>query len=542
MISNAEGEFAEQREYVHSACDTAKRLNSFNWKKGDVKATAEYIFPNQVLDAHKVQEMFYSNSRHVVSIQKKTKVGADGLMIEIAKLLTTHIDDSFIVDIDNVRILTGMSNASWQADMIEKSPLCFKDKIFHHGKLPKADIVDMKNSLIIIDEIDTGDKECQRLHCTLKEAGVLNVTHMKEHNNRFVFISATMIRELYELYHWGELHELCEMTIPSTYIGHIDFLQKDIVKEFYALNTQQMAEQWVQEDIMDYYGTDYRIHIVRVTPKTTQMIQNACIGKKIKFKNHDSGDRISTEELETLFKDPLDNHIVLGVKGFFRRANLIPNVWKLRIGAMHENYTKKVDNNVQIQGLIGRMTGYWREYIEKGHKIGPYRTSIRAVQDYEETYLNPFGDTTYNTAGFTKSIGKVTAKPGMLHSRNIANLDVVELPVGYPKESRSIFIIYISCDEGVELKVKNKFKPFVRRYIASNDLPYEEYKTYNLHCWDMNSEIKQEKYGRNSMMADGAMSSVTNLTPKMKANNTLLVYLCDNKMIFSPWNGKIHSN
>jgi len=542
MTLSNEDKFALQRELVLTAFTAANAVNKFNFGMGDVKATAEYIFPNQALDAHNVQQMFYQNNRHVVSIQKKTKVGADGLMIEIAKLLTTHIDDSFIVDLSNVRIITGMSNASWQADMIEKSPECFKNKIFHHGKLPKADIVNMKNSLIIIDEIDTGDKECQRLHRTLKEAGVLDVNHMKKHNNRFVFISATMIRELYELYTWGELHELCKMTIPDTYIGHIDFLEKDIVQEFYALNTQEVAEKWVQEDILDNYGTDYRIHIVRVGPKTTKLIQNACILKNIEFKNHDSTDKIQEDELKTLFDDELSNHVVLGVKGLLRRANLIPNAWKLRIGAMHERHTKTVDNNVQIQGLIGRMTGYWRVDIEAGHKTGPYRTSILAIEEYEETYANPFGENTYHSNGFNKKIGKITAKPGMLHSRNILNLDVVKLPCVYPPESRPIFIVDLTDDEKVEINIKGHFKSFVRNYIATHTLPDEEYKEYEPHCWRMNKSTKEEKWGYQSMIVDGAMSTVTNITKEWKVQNTLMIYLRENKLIFSPWGGKIRQD
>jgi hypothetical protein len=86
-------------------------------------------------DAFNIVNMFYQKKCRVISIQKKTKVGADGLMIEIAKLLTTHNDDEFVVNSNNVRILTGMSNAGWEKDMICKAPGCFKDKIFHHGKL-----------------------------------------------------------------------------------------------------------------------------------------------------------------------------------------------------------------------------------------------------------------------------------------------------------------------------------------------------------------------------------------------------------------------
>jgi hypothetical protein len=417
-----------RREAVLQAYNSAKAENHLRFLEGDDKATSEYIFSNQLEDATAIVDKFYKNYRRVISIQKKTKVGADGLMIEIAKLLTTHIDDTFVVNPANVRIITGMSNAGWERDMIDKAPNCFKDKIFHHGKLSRADLMSINNGLIIIDEIDTGDKEYQVLHTTLKEAGVLDVEHMNKHNNRFVFISATMIKELYDLYRWGELHELYKMTIPASYFGHKDFLEKSIVKEFYSLNTKENAERWVQEDIITNYGADYRVHIVRVTTKTVDMVQNACIRKGVAFRNHTSTDRLSEDEIKEFFKEPLAQHIVLGVKGFFRRANLIPNRWKLRIGATHELYTKVVDNNVQIQGLTGRMTGYWRCDIEEGHKTGPHRTSIKAIEEYEKSYLDPFGSNSYRTSGFTKKEGKVTASATMLSPKHIKHLEAIDLP------------------------------------------------------------------------------------------------------------------
>lgn len=421
-----------RREDVLQAYNSAKAANYRMFLEGDDdKATNEYIYPNQMEDAMIIVDKFYKNKRKVISIQKKTKVGADGLMIEIAKLLTTHMDDSFVVNPTNVRIITGMSNAGWEKDMIHKAPNCFKDKIFHHGKLPRSDLMTISNGLIIIDEIDSGDKEFQQLHKFLKEAGVLDVKHMEAHNNKFVFISATMIKELYDLYRWGELHELFTMTIPSSYFGHIDFLQHNLVQEFYPLSSKDNAEKWVQEDILDHYGTldDYRVHIVRVNPKTVDFVHNACISKGVTFKNHTSTDRLSPDEIKEFFKEPLTQHIVLAVKGFFRRANLIPNRWKLRIGATHELYTKTVDNNVQIQGLTGRMTGYWRDVIERGHKTGPHRTSIKAIQEYEKTYANPFGPISYQTSGIKIKKGKITTtNPTMLDVKHIPHLIAVDLP------------------------------------------------------------------------------------------------------------------
>lgn len=433
ITTNSPAIISARREDVLQAYNSAKAANYRMFLEGDDdKATNEYIYPNQMEDAMIIVDKFYKNKRKVISIQKKTKVGADGLMIEIAKLLTTHMDDSFVVNPTNVRIITGMSNAGWEKDMIHKAPNCFKDKIFHHGKLPRSDLMTISNGLIIIDEIDSGDKEFQQLHKFLKEAGVLDVKHMEAHNNKFVFISATMIKELYDLYRWGELHELFTMTIPSSYFGHIDFLQHNLVQEFYPLTSKDNAEKWVQEDILDHYGTinDYRVHIVRVNPKTVNFVHNACISKGIIFKNHTSTDRLSPDEIKEFFKEPLTQHIVLAVKGFFRRANLIPNRWKLRIGATHELYTKTVDNNVQIQGLTGRMTGYWRDVIEGGHKTGPHRTSIKAIQEYEKTYANPFGPIiSYQTSGIKIKKGKITTtNPTMLDVKHIPHLIAVDLP------------------------------------------------------------------------------------------------------------------
>lgn len=421
---------ASNRDTVLSAFKYAEKINKNLFIKGNEKATAEYIFENQRIDAHEIVREFYENDRRVISITKKTKVGMDGLMIMVAVLMTTHSDDEFIVNFENVRIITGMSNADWEKDMKNKSPQCFKDNIFHHGQLHKANLKNMQNSLIIIDEIDTGNKEFQVLHCTLKEAGVLDVHHMKKNNNRFMFTSATMIKELYDLYCWGELHALYKMTIPQNYIGHIDFLNNGIIKEFYPLDTTEKAIKWIQEDIIQNYGNDYRVHIARVNQISVGILQDTCIRNGIIFYNHTSSDKLTSEETRELFDDPLQSHYVVGVRGLLRRANLISNKWKRRIGAVHELHTTTVDMNVQIQGLPGRMTGYWKDVIDGGHKTGPYRTNMRAIELYEKSFNNPFGPDDYHTSGFKKQGGKISAKPTMISAKNIDNLKPLNLPSG----------------------------------------------------------------------------------------------------------------
>ena len=527
---------AAKREVVLSSYDLAVKDNYLLYLQNDVKATDQYIYENQKFDGMNISNIFYEKNRRVISVQKKTKVGADGLMIEIAKILTTHNDDSFIVDLDNVRILTGMSNAGWEKDMIDKAPACFKDKIFHHGKLSRADLINIRNGLIIIDEIDSGDKEYQVLHNTLKEAGILDVQNMEEHNNRFVFISATMIKELYDLYRWGELHELYKMTIPFEYIGHKDFLEREIIREFYSLATDENANKWVIEDILNYYGNDFRVHLVRSDKKTIEKVQNACIINRIAFRNHTSKDRLTEDEIREFFENNLNQHIVLAVKGFFRRANLIPNRWKLRIGATHELFTKKVDNNVQVQGLPGRMTGYWRNYIEQGYKIGPYRTSIKAIEEYENSYNNPFDTFTYQSSGFKKSKkGKILIRSStMLSPKHIMNLTPINLPIIFNKASNPIIIISNATQSELEkfddhLEMLNIIKKY-------NEDIYEEYKEYEIHCWRIDTPAKWEKFCLNTMTKFGAISSETNI--KNKKKNVLMIYLNENSLIINAWSGQ----
>jgi hypothetical protein len=93
------------------------------------------------------------------------------------------------------------------------------------------------------------------------------------------------------------------------------------------------------------------------------------------------------------------------------------------------------------------MTGYWRADIEGGHKTGPHRTSVNAIEEYEKTYLDPFGSNSYQTAGFKKKKGKVSAEPTMLSSKHIQHLEAVDLPVN-PRDPASIpIVIPVSMDD-----------------------------------------------------------------------------------------------
>lgn len=100
------------------------------YKDLDDRATREYVFPNQIDDALAILNIFFRTKARGVSVQKKTKTGADGLMIEIAKLFATHEDESFMIDPANMRIITGMSNCKWERDFIDRAPECLRKNVY----------------------------------------------------------------------------------------------------------------------------------------------------------------------------------------------------------------------------------------------------------------------------------------------------------------------------------------------------------------------------------------------------------------------------
>jgi hypothetical protein len=87
------------------------------------------------------------------------------------------------------------------------------------------------------------------------------------------------------------------------------------------------------------------------------------------------------------------------------------------------------DTSVQVQGLPGRMSGYWKQEILGGHKTGPYRTSIEAILEYEEFYKNPLKIGKYTTAHRNKPF---------VSPKFIKNLEIIDLVDGDDEDAGEI--------------------------------------------------------------------------------------------------------
>jgi len=408
MMSSAAAQsdrLSDSRKLVLTDYAAAEQKNLRMYKKGDPCATSEYIYDNQKQDARNIIEIFRAKADvRVISVIKRTKVGMDGLMIEIIKNMTTDEDDEFCIPYENCAIWTGMSNVKWERQMKEKSPRCFTENIHHRGQLKKVNLESFqKNSLIIIDEIDTGDKQGQTVSKMINSIlhGDSSVDTLKERNIRIIVVSATMEDQLNCLMQWGIHHENYMMTTPENYMSHKDFLVMGYIQEFYPVVDETSAERWVFEDIVTHWKDNPRVHFIRTHgDKYYKHIENACEKYSIKHKKYTSkkNETISMKEMSEIFKN-VTEHLVIITRGMLKRSDFIPNEWKMKIGAMHEYCSPNMKQNtidstlvrVQNQAFPGRASGYWKHMFvcDDPHVIGPIRTSIAAIIDYENFLTNP---------------------------------------------------------------------------------------------------------------------------------------------------------
>lgn len=382
---NNKSDIVKQRKLIQHEYDS--KITEYNLNE------STYVYENQVCDAHNIVNEFYENPKtRIITLVKLPKLGANGIIMEISKLFASHSDDNFVLDYNNIYLITGMNCVRWEFEYKDFTLKYFKKNVFHNGKLKDFEKnlkTINKNLLIIIDEIDVADGKNQKLDNILYD--FYNKNNIEEQNIRFIFISATPAKQL-KILENQEIHKTYALCVPKNYVGIHYFLENNIIKQFYPMDNEENIDKWINEDILDNYGQTYRVHFIRGDKDNSDLIKKICNNYNIDFFEHNAIDNLhDNEDNDKNFKNIFENlvknnHIVILIKGMFRRAEFIPVYWKRLIGAWHEKYVEKSDSGTAAQAGPGRNSWYWGNELKKGHKIGPIRSDIKSLQSYCEWY------------------------------------------------------------------------------------------------------------------------------------------------------------
>ena len=371
-------------------------------EQDDPYASKEYVWPNQVKDAAAIFQMIIMLSVVFVAVIKQPKLGCNGLMFELARLVCTHNDDDKYIPPENVYILTGMSNTEWVETIQKDCPQILRKNVYHRpkiggkgkGALKIDDLKGKKNLLLIIDEVDVATKAIknkkQTIHAALEAAGILDMDYMVKNNVRVVAISATICKEMRAMNKFGKQYaQTYSMTVPREYVGVETMNDMKILKPSPKITSESQMVKFIKGAI-NYFGEmDPRVHIIRGTKKTRDFVLGACQKMNVQMYDHEHHSKLSHKELLDIFK--CTKHVVIFVKNMFGRADFIPNEMKMKIGMWVDKYvTEKSRNaNVQLQAGIGRLSGFYRSLIEAGHKMGYIFTNLQSVAEYIDFYRNP---------------------------------------------------------------------------------------------------------------------------------------------------------
>ena len=148
------------------------------------------IFDNQKTCGKAVRNIFNNKSIINCLVYGITQTGKTGCMTALIQYYIL----SNSIPIDNIYIITGLSDAEWKKDTKNRMPDSINSRVFHRANLPRTflkDIQEKKNSLIIMDEIQIACEDNQTIHRTFRECRFYDLDFLLENDIILIQFSAT---------------------------------------------------------------------------------------------------------------------------------------------------------------------------------------------------------------------------------------------------------------------------------------------------------------------------------------------------------------
>lgn len=385
------------------------------------------VYPNQAIAAQEIHTHFLEGKRCVVLVAQPG-MGKTGAQLETVRLQCMRPVNAPMLS--DVMVCTGMSDTDWERTMRKGLLPCFRDRVFHRGRLPDVeDLSRMTHGLVVSDECHIACAATNVLGKTIKEAGLLNIDNLDARDMRMLDVSATPEAVSEQIRLWGDKAAVVILQPSPIYKGFQSMLDDKCLRDASGfdlkktVDARRLLHTWDER----YYGKAKRWFPCRVySADARDAITRACrtLGWA-EPKVHDSIVRI--EDIDAEMEKTPTKHTVILIKQFWRASKrLIPT----NVGGTYETKAAKMDTTATSQGLAARFCDNfeWKDEQVDVNMRPLHFTDVAAVRQYLNWYANGcvYGNVQYTAARMkSEGNGRVKAPNSKVHPTNVIGLEGV---------------------------------------------------------------------------------------------------------------------
>jgi hypothetical protein len=343
------------------------------------------IWGNQDTCGDEICKVFNNKSIVNCLVYGMTQTGKTGCMTSLIQ----HYCLTNLIPINNIYIITGLSDREWKKDTKNRMPDSINSRVFHRANLTNTflkDISEKRNTLIIMDEIQIACEEEQTIHKTFKDCGFYNLDLLLENDIKLVQFSATPDGNLNDISDWKNYSTKVKLQPGTGYYGPAHALFQKRVKQFKDLCNENNVKE-LKTFIEDSYSTP-RYHLIRVPNKRVHM--NGKNNQEIVISNFTNIfesqyefniDYLKTkkDDINKLLINKPSKHTFVFYCEILRCAK---TQIKKYIGISYERFVNNPNDSSIIQGSFGRLTGY----DDNGESI--CYTNISTLENYVKLWKN----------------------------------------------------------------------------------------------------------------------------------------------------------
>ena len=200
------------------------------------------IFPNQDECGKKICDAFQQRN-HILSCLRYDTNRENGCMTA----LILHFVLENLIPINNIYIITGLSDIEWKRDTKNRMPQSIDERVYHRANLRNRFYndrkKDKKNILIIMDEIQTACDEDQTIYKIFKEYGLYDLDFLLERDIKLVQFSATPDGNINDMRDWKQHSTRIKLSPGHGYYGAKEAIEQNRVKQYKNLTIPENVRE-----------------------------------------------------------------------------------------------------------------------------------------------------------------------------------------------------------------------------------------------------------------------------------------------------------